>query len=115
MASRMRAPVGISTDGVRQVTGRLDPAMNAKPMLRDVSYISFAHSQFQDRCLSLNTGTERPLDAEHLHDLLEELVARIVRLPLLVARVLAVLADQHHAVDGQLAAAAASALRRWSG
>ena len=35
-------------------------------MLRDVSYISFAHSQFHDRCLSLNTGTERPLSLKTL-------------------------------------------------
>ena len=31
-------------------------------MLRDVSYISLAQSQFQERCLSLNTGTDRPLE-----------------------------------------------------
>ena len=32
-------------------------------MRRDVSYISFAHSQFHDRCLSLKTGTDRPLSS----------------------------------------------------
>ena len=48
---------------------------------------------------------------EHLDDLLEELVARIARLALFVARVLAVLADQHHAVNGELAAAAGQGLR----
>src|SRR5438067_2799111 len=61
-ASLTREPSGISTDGVRQVTGKLDPAMNANPILRDVSYISLAQSQFHERCLSLNTGTERPLE-----------------------------------------------------
>ena len=35
-------------------------------MRRDVSYISFAHSQFHERCLSLNTGTERPLSLKTL-------------------------------------------------
>ena len=35
--------------------------MSGKPIRRDVSYISFAQSQFQERCLSLKTGTERPL------------------------------------------------------
>ena len=57
----MREPSGISTDGVRQVTGRLDPAMKAKPSSREVSYILRAHSQFQERCLSLKTGTDLPL------------------------------------------------------
>ena len=60
------APSGISIDGVRHVTGRLDPAMNGNLMLASVSYISFAQSQFHDRCLSLNTGTERPLSAKTL-------------------------------------------------
>ncbi len=79
--------------------------MNGKPSSRAVSYISFAHSQFQDRCLSLNTGTARPLDAKHFDDLLKELVARILRLALFVARILAVLADNDDAIDRQLAAA----------
>ena len=61
MASLIRAPSGISTGGVRHVTGRLDPAMNANFISRDVSYIFLAHSQFQERCLSLNIGTLRPL------------------------------------------------------
>ena len=60
-ASLQLALSGISTDGMRHVTGRLEPAMNGKPIDRDVSYISLAQSQFQERCLSLNTGTERPL------------------------------------------------------
>ena len=54
-------PSGISTDGMRHVTGKLDPAMYAKPISRDVSYICFAQSQFHERCLSLNIGTDRPL------------------------------------------------------
>ena len=59
--------------------------MNGNFSSRDVSYISFAHSQFQERCLSLNTGTARPLVSKDLHDLLEELVARILGLSLFVA------------------------------
>jgi hypothetical protein len=51
----------MEVEGVLHVTGRLDPAISGNPMLRDASYISFAHSQFHERCLSLNTGTERPL------------------------------------------------------
>ena len=51
----------MSTEGVRQVTGRLDPAMKANPSRREVSYISRAQSQFHDRCLSLKIGAERPL------------------------------------------------------
>ena len=41
---RIFAPSGISIDGVRHVTGGLDPAIIAKPMRRDVSCISFAPS-----------------------------------------------------------------------
>src|SRR5258707_3600927 len=47
--------------GVRQVTGRLEPAISGKPIDFAVSYISLAQSQFHERCLSLNTGTDRPL------------------------------------------------------
>src|SRR5437879_12412138 len=57
----MRESSGISTDGVRHVTGKLDPAMKANPSSREVSYILRAHSQFHERCLSLNTGAVRPL------------------------------------------------------
>src|ERR1051325_5950350 len=66
MASRIFDPSGISIDGVLQVTGRLDPAISGNPIRRDVSYISLAQSQFHDRCLSLNTGTERPLSSNTL-------------------------------------------------
>ena len=54
------APIGMSIDGILHVTGRLDPAIMGNPIWRDVSYISFAQSQFHDRCLSLNTGVVRP-------------------------------------------------------
>ena len=57
----IRAPSGMSTEGVRHVTGRLDPAMKGNFSSREVSYILRAQSQFQERCLSLNSGTERPL------------------------------------------------------
>src|SRR5207248_3050509 len=39
--------------------------------------------------------------SEDLHDLLEELVARIEVLPLLVAGITSVLADRDNSVDGQ--------------
>ena len=51
----------MSTAGVRQVTGREEPAMKANPNSREVSYISRAHSQFQERCLSLKTGAVLPV------------------------------------------------------
>ena len=51
----------MSIDGMRHVTGRLEPAMNGKPILSEVSYICLAHSHFHERCLSLNSGTLRPL------------------------------------------------------
>src|SRR5262249_24985048 len=43
--------------------------------------------------------------AEDLDDLLEELVARIFGLAFFVARAIAVLANEHDAIDGQFAAA----------
>ena len=55
---------GTSTAGNRQVTGSDEPAMSGKPSSLAVSTMLLAHSQFQDRCLSLKTGTERPLAAE---------------------------------------------------
>ena len=61
MASSTSAPMGRSCDGNRRATGSDDPAMNPKSISRDVSTISFAHSQFHDRCLSLKTGAVRPL------------------------------------------------------
>ena len=47
---------------------------------------------------------------EHFDALLEELVARVLNLPLGVDRIVAMLADDHDAVDGQLIAAAAKRL-----
>ena len=52
---------GRSTAGIRLATGSDEPAMKPKSILRDVSYISLAHFQFHDRCLSLKTGAVRPV------------------------------------------------------
>ena len=65
-------------EGMRQVTGSDEPAIRGKPIRRAVSTISLAQSQRHDRCLSLNTGTPTGV-AEHLDNLLEELVAGILR------------------------------------
>ena len=46
-----------------------------------------------------------PAIAKHFDNLLEELVARIFGLPFFVLRVMAVLADEHHAINGKFAAA----------
>ena len=46
---------------MRQVTGSDEPAMKAKPSSTDWSYIWRAQSQFQERCLSLKTGADRPV------------------------------------------------------
>src|SRR5664279_2999043 len=62
MASSGSAPSGNSTEGVRHVTGRLEPARYGICIDFEVSYISRAHSHFQERCLSLNMGTTRPLE-----------------------------------------------------
>jgi hypothetical protein len=53
-------PSGISTEGVRHVTGRLDPAMNGNFNSREVSAIFRAHS-IPRKMLSLNRGTDLPL------------------------------------------------------
>ena len=58
--SSTSAPRGISTAGIRQVTGSDEPAMNGKFMTRAVSTISLAQAHFHERCLSLNTGAVRP-------------------------------------------------------
>ena len=50
----------MSIDGIRQVTGSDEPARNGNLSSREMSTISFAHSHFHDRCLSLKTGTARP-------------------------------------------------------
>ena len=47
-------------EGILQVTGNEDPASSGNPMSWAVSTISLDHSHFQDRCLSLKTGTVRP-------------------------------------------------------
>ena len=46
--------------GIRHVTGSDDPARKGNFIDLDRSTISFAHSHFQERCLSLKTGTARP-------------------------------------------------------
>src|SRR6266404_1805786 len=46
----------MSTAGIRHVTGSDEPARNPKPIVRDVSTISRAHSHLHDKCLSLKTG-----------------------------------------------------------
>ncbi len=46
----------MSIAGIRHVTGSDDPARNGIFISRAVSTISFAHSQFQERCLSLKIG-----------------------------------------------------------
>ncbi len=109
-ASSIRASAGISTDGIRHVTGRLDPAMKGKPMLAAVSTISRALAQSQDRCLSFQTGVVRPSAPKHVDRLFEEFVAGIKGLPFFVSRVVAMLADDQHAIDGQLVAARAERL-----
>ena len=95
-------PQGRSTAGNRQVTGSDEPAMKGKPIARAVSTISLAQSQLQERCLSLKTGTPRPVSPEHVDNLLKELVAGVKCLPLFVPRIIAVLADDQDAIDGQL-------------
>ena len=55
--------------------------------------------------MSLKSGTPRLLRSEDLDDLFEEVVARILDLSLFVPRIVAVLADEDDAVNGQFVAA----------
>ena len=54
-----------------------------------------------ERCLSLKTGTLRPLCFEDLHHSLEEFITRVKSLPLFVLGIAAMLGDQDDAIDGQ--------------
>ena len=60
-ASSISTPRGMSMEGSRGVTGTEEPARKAKSSSLEMSTISLAHSHFQERCLSLNTGTLLPL------------------------------------------------------
>ena len=51
----------MSTDGSRHVTGNDEPARNGKPSRFESSTISLQRAQVVERCLSLKTGTARPL------------------------------------------------------
>ncbi len=59
-ASAHARPSGTSSAGNRQVTGRLDPAIKGTPIALAWSTIWRASARLYDRCLSLNTGTDRP-------------------------------------------------------
>jgi len=76
---------------------------------RAVSTISFAHSHFQDRCLSLNTGTTRPSFWKTSITCLKNSYRGYFFCPKLVVRVVAVLADDQHGVDRELVGAVRSA------
>ena len=125
---------------MRQVTDRPEPAIIGKPSDLEVATMSRACSQFQLRCLSLNTlraqgGQQGLIDTtpqtdgewwrwwwwggarhgaavrlEHVGDGREELVPRPVRHAVLVHRVLPVLPDQQHRVHRKRVAAAAQRL-----
>ncbi len=56
--------------------------------------------------MSLKIGCCPAVLLENLDNLLEELVARILRLAKFVDRVLAMFADHQHGIDGQFIAAA---------
>ena len=53
--------VGRTSQGLRQVNGREEPLWKGTPSSRALSYIHAASAQLYDRCLSLNTGTTRPV------------------------------------------------------
>ena len=48
-------------EGIRRVTGNDDPAWNGNRSRRASATISTHSRQSVERCLSLNTGTDRPL------------------------------------------------------
>jgi hypothetical protein len=58
--SRSGTPNGMSMAGWRTVIGSDDPARNGNPSRRASATISAHSFHSVERCLSLNTGTERP-------------------------------------------------------
>ena len=99
------APKGVSMAGIRQATGADEPASIGNFSSREISTIRFACRKFQERCLSLKTGTAAAGLAEDIGDLEEHLEARIELLLFVVDGIVAVLANQQHAIDGELVAA----------
>ena len=109
-ASSISQPSGISTSGRRQVTGSDEPASIGKlQALRGVHHrLGFLEAVGEVLVVVDRNGAA--VLFEDLDALLEEFVARIEDLALLVARIVAVLADDQHGIDGQFVAAAAQRL-----
>ena len=103
MASSTSAPSGISTEGIRQVTGSARAGHERESQARAaVSTISLRVVPIPREVFVVEHRHGAAAVAKHVDDLLKELVSRIERLPLFVLRIVAVLADDHHAVDRQL-------------
>ena len=72
---------------------------------RGRSTICWASARLYDRCLSMKTGTGAARGADDVEHLAEVTPAGVELLELGVERVIAVLGDQQHGVDGELAGA----------
>ncbi len=90
---RPRTPKGRSTAGNRHVTGRDDPAMKWKTHRPGRLDHVLGPVPVPGEVLVVEDRDRSPAALEDVDGLLEEFVPRIERLPLVVARVLAVLAD----------------------
>ena len=96
----------------RQVNRRQSPCdrkrrsrHERKPIVRAVSTMLFGPVPVPRQMLVVKNWHRPPAAFENVDRLLKELITRIERLPLFIARILAVLADQQHAIDGELVAA----------
>ena len=97
-AASSAAPRGCSKSGLRQCTGREEPAHSGTSNSRAVSYIQRASLQRYDRCLSTNTGSGRRCSAITPQTCSKNQRRGSISWPRTVRGVVAVLADQQHPV-----------------
>ena len=113
--SSTSAPCGMSIAGIRHVTGSDDPARNGNFIFSRGVHHLLRPLPLPRQVLVVEHRRGAAVLREHLDDLLEELVPRVLDLAELVLRVLAVLADHQHRIDRQLVAAAAQGFGDASG
>ena len=109
-ASSITQPRGSSMGGSRQVTGSDEPGQERELQpLRRLDHL-LGLGEAERKMLVVENRDRAAVVLEDLGGLAEELVARIEDLPLVVAGIIAVFADDQDGVDGQFVAAAAERL-----
>jgi len=99
------APKGASTDGMRIATGTDEPASMGNFISRGNLHHSLGLAPAPRQVLVVEHGYGAPAGAEDVGDFQEHFEARVEALFLVVEGVVAVLADEDDAVDGELVAA----------